>query len=122
MTDSKPNTAQLEPQGENPRGALWRPAKTQRAKILSLLTDARGDWVSLLSVKECGAQYNARIHELRRLGFSIENKICEIDGRRLSWFRLKSMPKRVDDRDRGNKSAIQEGSLFGNLAPERYPD
>ncbi|MGH9504800.1 MAG: hypothetical protein ACRD20_18260 [Terriglobales bacterium] len=48
---------------------------TQRSRILGLLIDARGAWVPLPRVLELGAaQYGARILELRRLGFNIENR------------------------------------------------
>jgi hypothetical protein len=37
----------------------------------------------------CAAQYNARIFELRRRGFNIENRVeMRDDGSRHSWFRL----------------------------------
>jgi hypothetical protein len=63
-------------------------AKTQRARILRLLIDARGDWVPLPEIMACAAQYNARIFELRKLGFTVENKSEVVDGVRRSWFRL----------------------------------
>jgi hypothetical protein len=62
----------------------------QRGRILRLLIEARGDWVSLPEISACAAQYNARIFELRRLGFSIVNRTAERDGVRHSWFRLAS--------------------------------
>jgi|SRR5579863_3057480 len=62
--------------------------KTQRSRILRLLIDARGAWIPLPEIMACAAQYNARIFELRRLGFKIENRTEEIDGARHSWFRL----------------------------------
>jgi hypothetical protein len=61
---------------------------TQRGRILELLIAARGDWVPLPKITECAAQYNARIHQLRRLGFRIENHSKQIDGVRHSSFRL----------------------------------
>lgn len=67
----------------------------QRSRILGLLIAARGDWVSLLSIKAEACQYNARILELRRLGFQIENKIREIDGVRMSWFRIDAAPPKA---------------------------
>ena len=74
----------------------------QRSRILGLLIAARGDWVSLLSIKAEACQYNARILELRRLGFQIENKIREIDGGnvwfrmvRMSWFRIDAAPPKA---------------------------
>jgi hypothetical protein len=52
---------------------------------LSLLLRARGSWVPLPQILTLGiAQYNARVFELRRLGFRIANKR---EGKR-SWFRL----------------------------------
>lgn len=67
-------------------------AKTQRATILRLLIDARGAWVPLPKIVACAAQYNARILELRRMGFNVENRIERVEGSRLSWFRLLNSP------------------------------
>jgi hypothetical protein len=67
-------------------------AKTQRARILRLLIDARGGWVPLPQIIACAAQYNARIFELRRMGYSIENRTDRVDGVRHSWFRLGNSP------------------------------
>lgn len=64
--------------------------KSQRGRILRLLIDADCDWVPLPEIMECAAQYNARVHELRKLGFAIENR-TETDaetGIRHSRFRL----------------------------------
>jgi len=48
---------------------------TQRGRILGLLIGAKGGWVPLIRILELGvAQYNARLFELRRLGFQIENR------------------------------------------------
>jgi hypothetical protein len=63
-------------------------AKTQRARILRLLIEARGAWVPLPEIMVCAAQYNARILELRRMGFNVENKTERVNGARHSWFRL----------------------------------
>jgi hypothetical protein len=65
---------------------------TQRSRILGLLIAARGEWVPLLEIAACACQYGARVHELRRLGFRIENRTKEIEGSRRSWFRLISGP------------------------------
>ena len=68
-------------------------ATTQRTRILRLLIDARGAWVPLPDILTLGiAQYGARILELRRLGFIIENKTDRMDGARHSWFRLIASP------------------------------
>ena len=101
----------------------------QQSQILGLLIAARGDWVSLISIKGCAAQYNARIFELRRLGFRIANKIREVDGVRMSWFRLESAPPAAPstaDASRQPEVLTPEKASsfpeFGNLAPERYGD
>jgi hypothetical protein len=62
--------------------------KSQRARILGLLVSARGGWVASPEITALAAQYNARLHELRRMGFHIENRIRDVDGTRHSWFRL----------------------------------
>ena len=68
-------------------------SKTQSAAILHVLISARGSWVPLPEILALGiAQYNARIFELRRLGFDIENRTERIDGVRHSWFRLVCSP------------------------------
>jgi hypothetical protein len=63
-------------------------SKTQAAKILRLLIEARGDWVPLYEILPLAAQYSARICELRKQGFRIENRNEAVDGVRHSWFRL----------------------------------
>jgi hypothetical protein len=65
---------------------------TQRGRILELLIAARGDWVLLPKITDCAAQYNARIFELRRLGFRIKNRTQVVNGARHSWFRLEPRP------------------------------
>lgn len=64
--------------------------KTQRAAILRLLIAARGGWVPLPEIMAYAAQYNARVFELRRLGFHIENKTEHVNSACHSWFRLVS--------------------------------
>lgn len=108
---------------------------TQRGRILELLISARGDWVPLPKITECAAQYNSRIHELRHLGFLIENRTKEIDGVRHSWFRLVRGPEQSaggPQPDRIAKArkwlsvargesipATVTGSLFGDDSPDR---
>jgi len=65
---------------------------TQRGRILAISIARRGEWVPLPQISACAAQYNARIYELRRLGFRIANKTKDVDGVRHSWFRLASSP------------------------------
>ncbi len=66
--------------------------KTQSAEILRLLIEARGAWVPLPEIMACAAQYNARIFELRKQGFRIENRTEVVDDVRHSWFRLVAGP------------------------------
>jgi hypothetical protein len=98
---------------------------SQRERILELLVAAHGNWVPLPSVQACGAQYNARIFELRRGGFRIVNRIREVNGQRHSWFRLESVPTpepRPLKTDRGDVTLLTPGIFpqFGRLEPERY--
>ena len=67
-------------------------SRTQRARILRLLVEARGGWVPSPAIAECAQQYNARLFELRRLGFEILNRNEEREGVRHSSFRLVSSP------------------------------
>lgn len=94
--------------------------KTQRDRILRLLVDAHGEWVSLPDILALGiAQYNARIFELRRLNFNIENR-SETDvetGARHSWFRLvgpsvRTTPSRFEQAHQ--EDLQKETPLFAN--------
>src|SRR6266404_6239491 len=68
-------------------------AKTQRARILRLLIDARGAWVPLPEIMSYAAQYNARILELRRAGFNIPKPRVEVvNGQKHTWYRLLPAP------------------------------
>ena len=71
----------------------WCRERARTAAVLSLLICARGSWVPLPEILKLGvAQYNARILELRRLGFTIENRTERVNGARHSWFRLLNSP------------------------------
>jgi hypothetical protein len=62
--------------------------KTQRGRILELLI-RRGNWVPLPELLALGiAQYSARIHDLRALGFRIENRRERVNGALHTYFRL----------------------------------
>lgn len=87
-------------------------ATTQRTRILRLLIDARGAWVPLPEILTLGiAQYGARILELRRLGFIIENKTDRMDGVRHSWFRLIASPATPAPKPEPDKLSASE-TLF----------
>lgn len=95
--------------------------RTQRSRILRLLVDARGSWVDLTTILNLGiAQYNARVFELRRLGFRIENRKERRCGKLLSSFRLTgpAVAQRVQESEqKGEPSAAAPLSLFGDLSP-----
>jgi hypothetical protein len=95
---------------------------TQRGKILDVLISARGDWVPLPKITACAAQYNARIFELRRMGFVIRNRTREVGGVRHSWFRLEPGPSEalLAQLESTPAAATPSFPTFGNLAKESY--
>jgi hypothetical protein len=60
----------------------------QRAQMLQRLIAEKGGKVPLPELLKISAQYNARIFELRRLGFRIDNETKVIAGVKHSWFWL----------------------------------
>ena len=62
----------------------------QQQAIFNVLRDRAGEWVPLPEILKLGiAQYGARLLELRRMGYAIENKTIEIiNGQRHTAFRL----------------------------------
>lgn len=63
--------------------------KSQRAKILAVLLNAKGAWVALSQILDLQiSQFGARILELRRQGFMIENEQETVGGQRHSRYRL----------------------------------
>jgi Helix-turn-helix domain len=92
--------------------------KTQRARILRLLIDARGAWVSLPTILDLHiSQFGARIFELRRMGFGIENKTERDDsGAVHSWYRLNS-PAPAESPAVATPALPRAASSFG---AERY--
>lgn len=58
--------------------------------ILSLLKEAKGNWVSAFTVASVGGLcHSKRIHELRKRGVDIENKVeRKSNGILHSWYRL----------------------------------
>jgi hypothetical protein len=114
--------------GQNPTDSRT----TQRSRILALLIGARGAWVPLREILALGiAQYNARLFELRRMGFVLQNRVERRDGQRYSFFRLvasttqvaTSPPPKGEPSGLPPESTASEpaaDSLFGDMA--RYPD
>jgi hypothetical protein len=95
---------------------------TQRGRILQVLIAARGDWVPLPKIMACAAQYNARVYELRRMGFAIRNRTRDVDGVRHSWFRLEAAQPEATLTRTESTPAPDTPSFptFGNLAKESY--
>jgi hypothetical protein len=96
---------------------------TQRGRILELLIATRGDWVPLPTIAECAAQYNARIFELRRLGFHIANRTEVVNGTKRSWFRLEpqaALAARPEARKSVQSAISGTFPQFGSLAKESY--
>jgi hypothetical protein len=107
---------------------------TQRDQLLALFLHDRE--VPLPEILAFGiAQYNARIFELRRLGFRIKNRTKEINGVKHSWFRLVQKPEQSAGSAQPDRTAKARqwlsvargeatpapaaGSLFGDLQPDR---
>ena len=62
---------------------------TQRDRLIQLLRENSGQWVGLPRILDLRiSQYSARVHELRKLGYRIENKTQHHNGQVWSWFRL----------------------------------
>jgi hypothetical protein len=99
---------------------------SQTARIVALLRKRSPQWVSLPEILELRiSQYSARIHQPRHeWGLPIENRTKVVHGEKHSWFRLvdtgdaKPFSNGVGD----CSAAVIPPSLFGELAPERYPD
>jgi hypothetical protein len=107
------------------RGPAVRPSRvTQRGKILELLVSVRGQEVPLPKIVACAAQYNARISELRELGFRIPPPRRErVDGQVHTWYRLESTPRiETITPTPALGVMVNTGSFpeFGNLAKETY--
>ena len=104
-----------------------RPTQTQR--IVELLRSRSPNWVSLPEVLNLRiSQYAARIYQARHeWGLRIENRTEIVNGEKHSYFRLLE-PERGATRELGAgplanvRVERSTDSLFGDLAPERYPD
>jgi len=93
--------------------------KTQRGRILALLIDARGE-VPLPAILALGiAQYGARIHELRALGFRIENRKERVNGVLHTFFRLNGGTATIAPRKQEQPT---DAKLFPDLPKERHRD
>lgn len=91
---------------------------TQRDRLLVLLKDRVNEWIPLGRVMAvAGAQYGARVHELRSQGYVIENKT--------GWFRL--VTRQISEaagstpvaNQQPQEPAAEANGLFGNIGPDR---
>jgi hypothetical protein len=101
------------------------PHRTRQSDcLLELLATHAPSWVSLAQVLDLHiAQYNARVLELRRAGFTIENRTEFVDGRRLSWFRLVQQNGAAPTRFQAAPSLLADQTplLFQDLAENTAP-
>jgi hypothetical protein len=99
-----------------------RPSQT--ARIVSLLRERSPHWVGPPEILELRiSQYSARIHQARhKWGLPIENRTRIVGGKKHSWFRLVENPRLLSALQPEYSAAVSPPSLFGELAPERYPD
>ena len=100
---------------------------TQRECILERLIDARGGWVPLPKIAACAAQYDARIHELRRMGFQIPApRIETVNGQRHTWYPLELNARPIVRTRKDPSTLVDRPSTFpefGDLARgSGYPD
>ena len=66
--------------------------KGQKAAILDLLQQNRGQWIPAYSLSAVALQYNARVKELRDAGYVIENKTARHGRQVHGSFRLVTCP------------------------------
>jgi hypothetical protein len=98
---------------------------TQRGEILSLLIKALGDRVPLPKILALSVQYNARLHELRKLGFRIDNERERVDGQVRSCYRLildsQESPKSKSEAGDApiSQDNPQSETLFGDISRDR---
>jgi hypothetical protein len=97
---------------------------SQTARIVALLRSRSPNWVSLPEILQLRiSQYSARIHQARhKWGLPIENRTRIVGGKKHSWFRLVENPRLLSALQPEYSAAVSPPSLFGELAPERYPD
>jgi hypothetical protein len=92
---------------------------SQRDRTLELLKSRAPDWAHLADViAVAGAQYGARIYELRRLGHRIESKPGG------GWFRLATRPTAEPKPSvvATPSPASETDRLFPDDAPPRHLD
>ena len=86
---------------DRPRGHLPLLFKGQKAAILDLLLNHRGDWVPVFRLAALALQYIARIKELRDAGYVIDNRTSRHGQQVHGSFRLVSCPDETGDMSGG---------------------
>jgi hypothetical protein len=96
------------------------PRPRQRDRLLALLKSRAPDWIPLRQILAvAGAQYGARIYELRRLGHRVESKSGG------GWFRLIFRPPadlNAAPLPTVPCSVSDENRLFPDDAPLGHPE
>lgn len=118
--------SEIECKGSPERGPLHRDSsdrKTQRARLLNVLVEAHGEWVPLPEILSLGiAQFGARILELRRTGFKIENRTERDDAGAIhSWYRLVSGLASLPTKPENSKPATDSADWFTSASGRPRP-
>ncbi len=94
--------------------------KSQRARVLALLIAAGGAEVPSLELSRISLQYNARLLELRSLGFCIVSRTERHGGVIQGFFHLERGAGMI--KQHSQQPPVAQESLFSDLTPEsEYP-
>jgi hypothetical protein len=66
--------------------------KGQKADILNLLLENRGNWVPAYKLAALALQYSSRVKTIRDAGYRVENKTERVGGKVHGAFRLVACP------------------------------
>jgi hypothetical protein len=95
----------------------------QRQRILNMLIAAHGEFIPAVELARVSLQYNARIFEIRRLGYNVESRTSHPHGRGgvvHSWFRL--IPFTTDSSTRPEAQAEPDDALLFADMREKHRD
>jgi len=95
----------------------------QGARLLRLFLDSHGAWIPLPEILKLGiAQFGARIFELRRLGFQIENETHRDDSGVIhSRYRLvRSEPERAPTADADSQPRFHRTMSRARRSPRAW--
>jgi len=93
---------------------------TQSSRILRLLCSAYPSWTPSAALANISLQYSARILELRRAGWQIENRVEVVNGVRHGSFRL-AKPLERPNPNRGVEVTPDRPSSSDRLFPDDAP-